>query len=357
MRQLTDAEAEAVREYFAAGGDGEDSDDTPELAVAAEDGDTDESDGEPLELDLSLDDVDLTDDESEEIELEEVPEEMAIDDEQIWERDVSDTRSDRDDRAESSEANATHEEVRSHLRESGDAEEIAEQLKDLSKEEVITHARSGGTLDMRNAVRRLAGDTSMKELYRRPTTESGDDLALCVSLDMSNSMTPDELDAKAGVGGFLHGVQEHTEHEVAANAWHESVNEAVVRLITGPHEPFRWSHLDAVWPDGGTPTAAGIDEASILLEQMRAEIRILVVITDGTPSTLSWQPEEYDDPVAESQAVVDEVRDRGIEVIGLGFGAVSEDRMTEIFGDAGRAVTVSTLPDHLMDILEDHINT
>lgn len=349
MKPISNPEADAYSGVFdgwadetdvqpAGSGDEEDapgSDGGLELALADLDGDADDEDDEDV---IVIGDGEATS--------------------ALASTDVSDTTADRDQRIANTEADVEHERVRDYLRTTGTAEAIADRLQDLAEEEVVSPARRGQVLDMRNVTRRFAGDTTMKDLYRRPEMEPNDDIAVCVSLDMSGSMGFDEKEAKAAVGAFLFAVQEHTNGVVAANAWHDRAKEAVVRLITAPREQFRWPHLDAVWPTGGTPTSAGVYEAGILLDQLHADEHLLIVVTDGTPTSTYTDKfgDEFESGVAETEAVVGEIRDRGHSVVGIGFGGANETNLEAMFGeDAGFEIELEELPERLTEAFEAHV--
>lgn len=280
------------------------------------------------------------------------------DDAEYWEPpDWEDTPEQRDDRISSYSGECEHTRVRSRVRETGQAEEIQDELADIVTAEEDATAREGDVLDMRNVTRRLAGDTMVKDIYRRRQQRPGDDIAVGVSLDMSGSMTTDELDAKAAVGSFLHGVQQFG-GDVVANAWHYTGR---VKMITGPNEPFRWEHLDTVEPGGGTPTAIGVYEAGEMLRCLTADEHLLVVVTDGMPSSLS-RPAlngETTDVLEEVRLTVAEIREHGIEVFGIGIGgAVNEGNLAAMFGDDAYVYTdLSRLAGELVDRYRDLINT
>lgn len=239
---------------------------------------------------------------------------------------------DRDERIAEYAADAPHGEIRAHVRDRGLADDMREALQDLATEEHESTAAEGQVLDMRNVVRRLAGDTTVDEYYRRPTTYPSDDLAVGVSIDMSGSMAAHELEAKAAVGTFLFAVDQ-LGGTVVANAWQHNRGAIKVRMLTGPSERFQWRHLDGVEPGGGDPIARGMRYCSDLLGRTTASEQLLFVITDGKPTVESLTDEDYSSPLDEADHVAAELRRRGITVIGVGFGNVREDNLAAMFGD------------------------
>jgi len=257
---------------------------------------------------------------------------------------------DRDERIDDYDAGAPHGEIRAHVRDRGLADEMREALQDLASEEHETTAAEGDLLDMRNAIRRLAGDTTVDEYYRRPTTYPSDDLAVGVSIDMSGSMGQTELEAKAAVGTFLFAVDQ-LGGTVVANAWQHQNGAVKVRMLTGPSERFQWRHLDGVEPGGGDPIARGMRYCENLLERTTASERLLFVVTDGKPTVESLTDEHYSSPLDEADHVAGELRARGTTVIGVGFGSVREDNLEAMFGDDWVHVPLEDLAGTLADEL------
>lgn len=239
---------------------------------------------------------------------------------------------DRDERIDDYDSGAPHGEIRAHVRDRGLADDMREALQDLASEEHETTAAEGDLLDMRNAIRRIAGDTTVDEYYRRPTTYPSDDLAVGVSMDMSGSMGHTELEAKAAVGTFLFAVDQ-LGGTVVANAWQHQRDAVKIRMLTGPSERFQWRHLDGVEPGGGDPIARGMRYCGNLLKRTTASERLLFVVTDGKPGVESLTDESYSSPLDEADHVAEELRARGITVIGVGFGGVNEDNLETMFGE------------------------
>ncbi|AUV84704.1 hypothetical protein C2R22_24560 (plasmid) [Salinigranum rubrum] len=272
-----------------------------------------------------------------------------------WSAELDDDLAARDERIEAYDRDAHHAAVREHLRQTGVADHVQEALADVATEERDTTDREGDVLDMRAITRRLAGDTTVRDYYRRRSEKPGGDLAVGVSLDMSGSMSGSELEAKAAVGAFLFAVQE-LGGDIVANAWH--VNDgAKVRILTAPFERFRWEHLDGVQPAGGDPIAAGMWECGVMLRQTHAREKLLVVITDGRPSVVSRDKGAYDSAVEEARDTVSDLRARDLSVVGFGFGSASERNLESMFGDQYHAVGLDGLADALVEEYADHRKT
>lgn len=311
---------------------------------------------DPAINDLDLDDLgDLEEppDEGEREHREEIRDDPRAWDSGVKEETVlSDTLAKRDERIDEYDRHADHETVREHVREVGLVEDLQERLDELAYEEHEVTSPEGGVLDMRNTIRRLAGDTTVDDYHREWRWRPHDKIGVCVSLDMSGSMSGDELKAKSAVGAFLHVVQQ-AGGRVVANAWHTEPGGAKVEIVTGPKEPFRWAHLDTTRPRGYTPTGLGVWEAGLLLERVGMRDRLLIVVTDGQP-TRRARDGDYENSVDEAVKTVEQLRNRGLTVVGFGFGRVNVTGLEEIFGaDAGRYVTLDELPAALIEAYKE----
>ncbi len=265
---------------------------------------------------------------------------------------VTDTLTERDDRAADYSGDAPHDEIRQQLRETGIATDVQEALSEIGTEEHDEPAPRGSVLDLKNAIRRMAGDTTVEKLYRQRRERPGDDVAVGVSVDMSGSMSTAELEAKSAIGAFLFGVKEFG-GDVVANAWQEDGD---ILHLTGPHERFEWRHLDAVSPSGGDPIAKGMFECARLLKRTRASEKILIVITDGKPTVVSRDNGDHDSAVDEAADTVTELRNDGLAVVGFGFGGVREQNLASMFDDDGyRHVDVEGLADGLVDFFAEQV--
>lgn len=257
-----------------------------------------------------------------------------------------DTLTARDERIESYDGKNGYEDIREFLRESGIAERVQQRLSDLftgSRSALPPHKRRrdapdivGGRPDMRQVIRRFAGDLRVREVFRDTKPGVDDDLAVCCVLDLSGSMRGDaEHDAKAATGAFLFGVQRFG-GEVTALSYPPN------HIITSANERFRWGHLDAAHVRGGTPTRKAVDAGRQLLEDTSASRKLLIVLTDGGAAD-----------VHATRATVESVRDLGSDwaAIGFGFGMISEQQLSAQFGDDGyRHVDLDDLADALVDV-------
>lgn len=307
--------------------------------------DGDESEGQLIEVDIDdLDDIEYVDESSNS--------RTSLDHGMEVDTDWEDSVPKRDERIDEYDGDAGHEGVREFLREQGIAKQMQEAFDDLGTAERDSTSTRGDVLDMRNVIRRLSGDTTIDDYYRRREQTPADEIAVGVSLDMSGSMAEDEKQAKAAVGAFLDAVQANG-GDVVANAWKAVGSTAECHLVTNPYEPFRWAHLDAITPGGSTPTGAGVWDAGMLLDATRLRDKLLLVVTDGSPTTMA-RGIDTSSSTDEAETTVQQLRDLGMTVVGFGFGPVNEETLGEIFGEDGyRAVDLPDLPDALVEVYEE----
>ncbi|WP_128478077.1 vWA domain-containing protein [Halorussus pelagicus] len=208
-----------------------------------------------------------------------------------------------------------------------------------------------GTLDLRQATRYVCGDTTT-DPYEEWTEVTGGNVAVGVSLDQSGSMGQYEVESKSAVGAFLDAVQKFG-GEVVANAWQGGSRSADSVVLTRPREKFDWEHLLAVRPRSSDPISAGLLHCASLLDRVAADEKLLLVVHDGHPTVLSRTDLDKTDACREAAETVDELRDEGFTVIGVGFGGVSERNLARMFGEDGYVHTeLERLADALVESYE-----
>jgi hypothetical protein len=102
----------------------------------------------------------------------------------------------------------TNSEVEQHVRKTGVGAAVRDRFRELTTRDVEVRDRTGSRLDMRNTVRRLAGDTTVDDVFERSETIDLGDRTVGVALDMSSSMRTGELDAKSAVGALCSECQD-----------------------------------------------------------------------------------------------------------------------------------------------------
>jgi Mg-chelatase subunit ChlD len=230
----------------------------------------------------------------------------------------------------------TNSEVEQHVRETGVGAAVRDQFRELTTRDVKVRDRTGSRLDMRNTIRRLAGDTTVDDVFERSETVDLGDRTVGIALDMSSSMRKGELDAKSAVGALCHASQEIGDTIVLVS--YQGGSRTTV--LTGPNERWRWNDLDETSPAGGTPTSTGVQKTAELMDRTNTAESILFVVTDGNPNSVS-----------ESKTAVEKARDQGHGVIGVGFGNVSEPKLRRSFGRDGYVYT------HLKDLASALVET
>jgi len=250
------------------------------------------------------------------------------------------------DRYARSPGSVPHGDVQTFVQRSMLGARVEQEFRRLISTETRRRAESGSRVDVRAAIRRLAGDASVTEVYERVETDATGDRGVGVALDMSSSMRGSELQAKAAVAAFAKAVEAVGDQLVATGFSSRSA-----RLITGPEERFQCWHLDTVQASGGTPTAAGVDDVLNLLSATHASEQLLIVVTDGKPTKM-LNSDQYSDAVNEVAAMVDRARERGVDVIGVGIGEFSERSMAAMFGEGAFTSTVASLEDDLVAAYE-----
>ena len=264
-------------------------------------------------------------------------------------------RDDRDDRIADYAGNAPVSDIQERVRETRIDDDVYSTFLDEFSEERRRPDPEPGTLNLRQVNRMVCGDTTV-DPYDEWHQVGGGDVAVGVSLDMSGSMGKYEVDAKAAVGAFLHAV-ELFGGDIVANAW-QGRGRPKCYLMTGPDERFRWPQLNVTKPSSADPIAAGMLHCAGLLDRLTADTKLLLVVHDGKPTVLSRPDLDESTAPDEARETVDELRDEGYTVIGVGFGRVNEGNLAKMFGTDGYVHTrLEDLADALVETYSSQINT
>jgi hypothetical protein len=268
---------------------------------------------------------------------------------------IHDDIADRDARISNYTGDAPVEKVQQRVRETGVDDAVYSTFLDEFSDERRRPDPEPGTLNLREVNRMVCGDTTV-DPYDEWQQVGGGDVAVGVSLDMSGSMGKYEVDAKSAVGAFLKGV-ELFGGEVVANAWQGRATPKCY-LVTGPDERFRWPQLNVTDPSSADPIAAGMLHCAGLLDQLTAETKLLLVVHDGNPTVLSRPDLDEDTAPDEARTTVEELRDEGLTVIGVGFGRVNEGNLAKMFGTDGYVHTrLEDLADALVETYSEQIDS
>ncbi len=268
---------------------------------------------------------------------------------------IYDDRADRDDRIANYTGDAPVEDVQQRVRETGIDDDVYSTFLDEFSDERRRPDPEPGTLNLRQVNRMVCGDTTV-DPYDEWQQVGGGDVAVGVSLDMSGSMSRYEVDAKSAVGAFLKGV-ELFGGDVVANAW-QGRGTPKCYLVTGADERFRWPQLNVTNPSSADPIAAGMLHCAGLLDRLTADTKLLLVVHDGKPTVLSRPDLDANTAPSEARETVDELRDEGLIVVGVGFGRVNEGNLAKMFGTDGYVHTsLEDLADALVETYSSQIDT
>jgi len=278
--------------------------------------------------------------------------------------DIEQRKRERDERIGETSVRAGHEELEQRARSSGAITELKKGFRKLVSRPTPKPATVGPQIDPYNVTRRAAGDMTIQELFEeRVTVETGE---RCVGLatDISGSMGSDIQELKIA-GGVIAEATEIIGDDFTWSAFtdqyshgHTPSEERLdLRIVTGPSEDFDWKHVDSFKSRANEPTAAGIRDCRMLMEQSAALQNVMIVITDGM--ALVEEDGTYaaskSSPVDQARRAVRECREDGFEVIGLGIGDMSDEKMDETFGSDQRGnpnYKLTNIDDLAQDILE-----
>lgn len=255
----------------------------------------------------------------------------------------------------------TTEDVRKRLKESGLDREIQEAFEELVTRDEWVPARRGQRLHKRNAIRHVSGDSTIKDVYEHKRRAEIGDRAVAVSLDMSQSISSFEIEAKMALAALQKATNIIGDQFTACGfktfvPKQASAEVVTTPLITAPDEKFDWAHLNAIWPGGRTPTSSGIDEARKLLNECSKREEVLIVITDGDPNITLDGDGSKNKSIAESAAMVKDLQSEGIKVIGIGVGNISENNLDKIFHGNYVTTDMDNLTEKLVEIYRDQMN-
>ena len=255
--------------------------------------------------------------------------------------DVEKRKRERDERIESTRVRQDHEELEQRARQSGAISDLKNGFRKLVSRPTPRPATAGPQIDPYNVTRRAAGDMTIRELFEeRVEVETGE---RCVGLatDISGSMRSDITELKIA-GGVIAEATQIIGDDFVWEAFtdqhskrHTPSEERLdLRIVTGPNEKFEWEHVDSFSDEYNEPTAAGIRDCRMLMEQTSARQNVMIVITDGV--TLVEEDGSFGGrsgaPVEHARQAVEECRRDGFDVIGLGIGGMDEEKMEEQFG-------------------------
>lgn len=246
-----------------------------------------------------------------------------------------------------------HDEIRSEIKDSKLIQQFYDAFKQLKTRDHAIEKHTGNRIHNRNVVRNRSTKTNTRPAYKhKQKTEKGDrSITLCV--DCSLSMN--EYKTKFAIGS-LYEMTNLIGDDLSILAFSTRFNNT--KLVTSPTEQFEWSHLDTFRTTGKTPTPHGIADAQQLTMHTNRPEKVMIIITDGKPNKTIPGKKHNKSPVNQSRAVIEQCRNRGITVIGLGIGNISEEKMTEMFGPNNYVHTqMNNLTQKLLQLYKQQMNT
>ena len=245
--------------------------------------------------------------------------------------------------------------------------ELEEGFRELVSREVPQPDTRGARIDPINIARRASGDVTVTELFEEEQIIETGDRCVGFCTDISGSMSGD-IDELKIAGGVTATATELIGDEFVWEAFtdrhpsdHEPVEERLdLRVVTGPNEEFRWKHVDSFMSCANEPTAAGVRDCFNLMQQTDANEYMMIVVTDGMAlveedGTLNRGGNA---PVEHARQAVNEVRRRGVDVIGLGIGSMSEKKMEETFGGGNyRLTNIDRLANDILELYRGQLDS
>jgi hypothetical protein len=183
-------------------------------------------------------------------------------------------------------------------------------------------------------------EVSIPDVIRRKARGFGDvfiqkkntnKLAICVSIDASGSMNGSPIDiARDMMATMYKAIDGVKDVELRGVVWAGDNEEVGVTQVHSLKE-CRFIHTNH-GQYGGTPTPYAVEYSERVMEEMKAKKKLLVIITDGYPNSVSGG-------IPSEQLVrreVNRARKRGIGTLGLWVGGSRGDSNMELmFGKDG----------------------
>lgn len=229
--------------------------------------------------------------------------------------------------------------------------DLREGFMELVSRPVPQPSMAGPQLDPMNVARRASGDMSVQRLFEESVEVEVGDRVVGLCTDFSGSMAGDMLDL-AVTAGAVAKATDIIGDEFVWNGYGYRRKEIKTPLVTGPNESFEWEHTESVRSMGSTPTASGIRDCEVLMEKTSVRKKLMIVITDGMANiTEEGESSSDNEAVEQARLAVDECQSRGIDVIGIGIGDMSEQKMDETFGKGNhRLTTIDTLAEDILTL-------
>jgi Mg-chelatase subunit ChlD len=285
--------------------------------------------------------------------------------------DVEQRKRERDERIGSIRVRESADDIEQRAHNSGAVSELKDGFRELVSRPTPRPETIGPQIDPYNVARRASGDMTIQDLFQEHVEVETGERCVGLATDISGSMRSDITDLKVA-GGVIAEATEIIGDEFVWEAFtdrkskgHTPSEERLdLRIVTGPDEEFDWEHVDSFTDSYNEPTAAGVRDCRMLMEQTQARQYVMIVITDGV--TLVEEDGTWGGrgggPVDHARRAVEECRQDGFEVIGLGIGGMDEEKMEEQFGTDQqgnpnyRLTTIDELAEDILEIYRSQMN-
>lgn len=249
------------------------------------------------------------------------------------------------------------------LKHRGLADEIEEAFREIKTRDRDVAVRSGPRIDIRNAVRHMAGDYTEDRLYSRRKQAEVGDRAIGVAVDASGSM--DMHEARVALAALASAAGEIGD-KLTVSAFMTTHRQGGIELplVTAPDEEWDDEHLNALWSGHLTPTASGLMDAYQLVKQISRPERVVICITDGIPNVARSGSTDGGEDVdgaglVDAKRAVQEIRGDGVKVIGFGVGRhLDHDMLEAVYGSNGYVVADDDkLAERLVEVYRSLLRT
>lgn len=212
---------------------------------------------------------------------------------------------------------------------------IFEALRDL-KDGCITHKRSFGRI----VEAKYGYRPDEKYFANKKLPQDLPDMAVCVLIDHSGSMSGDRIEASSKAAMLLYDFATASDIPVCVLGHCTGGNRVDIKLYTtfdkvNDSEKYPLANMQ---PYGCNRDGAAIEVATAMLAKRPEEVKLLIVISDGQPNHTNYGGRAAMDDI---QTIVRKGKKMGVETIALAIGS-DKERIKEIYG-ADNFVDISDL--------------
>lgn len=222
---------------------------------------------------------------------------------------------------------------------------MEETLRDIQESGYSRHRVMGNRFEARSAYR-----PDEHYFAKKGLPNDIPEMAISLLIDHSGSMRGGRIEAAQKAAILLHDFATSLDIPVCVSGHHAGKG-VVYHTYTdfseiSRSERYRLATMDV---DGCNRDGCAIEIAASHLEKQPADIKLLIVLSDGQPNHSSYGGQSA---IRDIQEILSKYRRKGIEVIGTAIGA-DQERIKEIYG-AGSFLAIddlSTLPKVLTKIV------